>query len=144
MTSTIRLPYDRWPQYNRRLRDVIAAMSPDQLAIRPAPDLWPIWATVGHTAGSRVYWLCEVVYGLTTSAGMIGLIVSMVGGVLAAVVAMLVGVAGGASIWIGLVGGVAVLVALIAYGYVTVESVQSSVPARFPTPGTPEVRPDPE
>lgn len=61
MTSSIRLPYDRWPQYNRRLRDVIAAMSPDQLAIRPAPDLWPIWATVGHTAGSRVYWLCEVV-----------------------------------------------------------------------------------
>ena len=61
MTSSIRLPYDRWPQYNRRLRDVIAAMSPDQLAIRPAPDRWPIWATVGHTAGSRVYWLCEVV-----------------------------------------------------------------------------------
>lgn len=32
-------------------------------------------------------------------------------------------------------GGVAVLVALIAYAYVSVESVQSSVTARFPTPG---------
>ena len=79
----------------------------------------------------------QIVYGLTTSAGMIGLIVAMVGGVLAAVVAMLVGVAGGASIWIGLVGGVAVLVALIAYGYVSVGSVQASVTARFPTPETP-------
>jgi uncharacterized damage-inducible protein DinB len=61
MTSSIRLPYDRWPQYNRRLRDVIGAMTPDHLAIRPSPDGWPIWATVGHTAAARVYWLCEVV-----------------------------------------------------------------------------------
>ncbi len=60
-TATIRPFYDRWPQYNRRLRDVIAAMSDAQLAIRPSPELWPIWATVGHTAGTRVYWLCGVV-----------------------------------------------------------------------------------
>ena len=58
---TIRLVYDMWPQYHRRLRDVIAAMSPEQLAIRPSPDGWPIWATVGHTAGMRVYWLCDVI-----------------------------------------------------------------------------------
>ena len=59
--STIRTAYDRWPQYNRRLRDVIAGMTPEQLAIRPSPDLWPIWATVGHTAAARVYWLCQVI-----------------------------------------------------------------------------------
>jgi uncharacterized damage-inducible protein DinB len=35
-------------------------MSPEQLAIRPAPDNSPIWATVAHTAGARVYWLCGV------------------------------------------------------------------------------------
>ena len=52
--------YDLWPQVNRRLRDVIAAMSDEQLAIRPAPERWPIWATAGHTAGVRVYWLCMV------------------------------------------------------------------------------------
>lgn len=77
----------------------------------------------------------QIVYGLTTSAGMLGLIVSMVGGVLAAVVAMLLGVAGAASMWIGVVAGVAVLAALIAYAYFSIESVQSSVTARFPTPG---------
>ena len=56
----IRPFYDRWPQYNRRLTDIVGAMSDEQLAIRPAPDRWPIWATVGHTAGARVYWLCTV------------------------------------------------------------------------------------
>lgn len=59
-TSSIRPFYDRWPQYNQRLRDVIAAMTDEQLAIRPSPERWPIWATVGHTAGMRVYWLCEM------------------------------------------------------------------------------------
>ena len=59
--SMIRPAYDMWPQYNRRLREVIGAMSPEQLDIRPSPDLWPIWGTVGHTAGTRVYWLCHVI-----------------------------------------------------------------------------------
>jgi uncharacterized damage-inducible protein DinB len=58
---TIRPAYEMWPQYNRRLREVVGAMTAEQLAIRPSPDLWPIWATVGHTAGARVYWLCDVV-----------------------------------------------------------------------------------
>ena len=57
---SIRPFYDRWPQYNRRLREIIAAMTDEQLAIRPSPERWPIWATVGHTAGTRVYWLCAV------------------------------------------------------------------------------------
>src|SRR6185503_18267104 len=60
-TQSIRLFYDRWPQYNQRLRDVIAAMTDEQLAISASPEGMPIWAIVGHTAGMRVYWLCEVV-----------------------------------------------------------------------------------
>ena len=59
--TTIRHAYDMWPQYNRRLREVIGAMTDEQLAIRPSPDLWPIWASVGHTAGARVFWLCDIV-----------------------------------------------------------------------------------
>ena len=50
-----------WPQYNRRLRERMATMTDEELAIRPAPDLLPIWAAIGHTAAMRVYWLCEVV-----------------------------------------------------------------------------------
>jgi hypothetical protein len=57
---SIRLFYDRWPQYNRRVVEVIRPMTPEQLAVRPAPDLFPVWATVGHTAAMRVYWLCGI------------------------------------------------------------------------------------
>ena len=56
----IRQFYDRWPQYNRRLTEVVAALTDEQLAIKPGPERWPIWATVGHTAAMRLYWLCSV------------------------------------------------------------------------------------
>jgi hypothetical protein len=36
--TTIRPAYSMWPQYNRRLRDVVAAMTEDQLAIRCPGD----------------------------------------------------------------------------------------------------------
>jgi uncharacterized damage-inducible protein DinB len=58
---SIRTFYDMWPQYNERITTVISGMSDEQLAVRPSPDGWPVWATVGHTAGGRVYWLCGVV-----------------------------------------------------------------------------------
>jgi uncharacterized damage-inducible protein DinB len=56
--QSIRPFYDRWPAYNRRMVEVVRAMSPDELAIRPGPDRWPLWATIAHTAGVRAYWLC--------------------------------------------------------------------------------------
>jgi uncharacterized damage-inducible protein DinB len=61
MSTTIRIAYSMWPQYNRRVRDVVGALTDEQLAIRPAPALLPIWASVSHTAAMRVYWLCAVV-----------------------------------------------------------------------------------
>ena len=56
---TIQPAYSTWSHYNRRLRDVVAAMTDEQLALRPSPDRWPIWATVGHLACQRVFWLCD-------------------------------------------------------------------------------------
>lgn len=63
---TIRPAFSMWPQYNRRLRDIVAAMTDEQLAMPqlghgpgPSPERWPIWATVGHTACQRVFWLCD-------------------------------------------------------------------------------------
>jgi uncharacterized damage-inducible protein DinB len=58
---SIRRFYDRWPQYNRRLTEVVGAMTDEQLAIESGPDRMSIWATVGHTAAMRTYWLCGVV-----------------------------------------------------------------------------------
>jgi uncharacterized damage-inducible protein DinB len=58
--SPIRRFYNGWDTYNERIVEVVRELSDGQLQIRPAPSRWPIWATVGHTAGARVYWLCGV------------------------------------------------------------------------------------
>ena len=56
---TIRPAYSLWPEYDRRLREVVSGLTAVQLAIRPSPERWPMWATVGHLACQRVYWLCD-------------------------------------------------------------------------------------
>jgi hypothetical protein len=57
---TIRLAYPRWPHYDRQLRDVVAGLTEDQLAVQPSPERWPLWASIGHLACQRVFWLCVV------------------------------------------------------------------------------------
>jgi hypothetical protein len=56
---TIRPAYSKWSDYNRALRDVVASLTEDQLATQPSPDRWPLWASVGHLACQRVFWLCD-------------------------------------------------------------------------------------
>ena len=34
-------------------------MTEEHLAIQPTPERWPLWASVGHTACQRVFWLCD-------------------------------------------------------------------------------------
>jgi DinB family protein len=41
---------------NQRLREVVAAMTDEQLALQPSPERWPPWASVGHLACQRVFW----------------------------------------------------------------------------------------
>jgi hypothetical protein len=57
--GAIRPAYDSWPDLNRRLRGVVASMTDEQLALRPSPERWPLWASVGHLACQRVFWLCD-------------------------------------------------------------------------------------
>lgn len=59
MTSSIRPAYSKWPDYNRRLVDVVRSLTEAQLAIQPAAGRWPLWATIGHAACQRVFWLCD-------------------------------------------------------------------------------------
>jgi hypothetical protein len=56
---TIRPAYSKWPDYNRRFRDIVAGLTDEQLALTPGPERWPIWATIGHAACQRVFWLCD-------------------------------------------------------------------------------------
>ena len=52
--------YEGWRIAQERLVERIGALSPEALALRAAPHLWPIWAITAHTAGVRPYWLCHV------------------------------------------------------------------------------------
>jgi uncharacterized damage-inducible protein DinB len=55
---SIRAAFDVWPDYNRRLAELVGGLSDEQLRLRPSPERWPLWATVGHLACQRVFWLC--------------------------------------------------------------------------------------
>ncbi|MDQ3690927.1 MAG: DinB family protein [Chloroflexota bacterium] len=61
MSSTsIRPAYSNWPRYNQVLRDVVGGLTVEQLAMRPSSsERWPLWATIGHAACQRVFWLCD-------------------------------------------------------------------------------------
>jgi uncharacterized damage-inducible protein DinB len=56
---SIRPAYDSWPKVNDRLRDAVARLTHEQLALQPGSDRWPLWASVGHLACQRVFWLCD-------------------------------------------------------------------------------------
>lgn len=52
--------YAGWHLANQSLIAAIAPLSADQLALPVGSASWPIWASVSHLAGTRVYWLCHV------------------------------------------------------------------------------------
>jgi uncharacterized damage-inducible protein DinB len=61
MTESIRPFYADWAGYNRRTVEGIARLSAEDLALAGTGfTQWPIWATFGHAAGTRVFWLCHV------------------------------------------------------------------------------------
>jgi hypothetical protein len=73
-------------------------------------------------------------YALTTSGGMIGLITSMVGGVLAGILALMFGASGGLSVWIGVLGAVLVLGGVFMYASGRVVRNQAGLATMFPSP----------
>ena len=58
--------YGDWLLYNELVIEALRTMSTAELGLRvPSADPtsstgWPIWAIAGHTAGTRVFWLCAV------------------------------------------------------------------------------------
>ena len=50
--------YSSWPRLNRVLRDTVSTLTDERLARQPSPERWPLWATIGHAACQRVFWLC--------------------------------------------------------------------------------------
>ncbi len=65
---------------------------------------------------------------------MIALITSMVGGVLAAVLSLIIGVSGGLAVWVGVGGGVLVFAILYGLTAGSVTRHQEKLTALFPAP----------
>ncbi len=59
MAQTIRPAFSDWPRLNDALIELVSRLSPEQLLTRPSPERWPLWATIGHLACQRVFWLCD-------------------------------------------------------------------------------------
>ena len=59
MAAVIRPAYSKWPDYNQRLRDAVGALTDEDLLLKPTPERWPLWATLGHALCQRVFWLCD-------------------------------------------------------------------------------------
>jgi hypothetical protein len=117
-----------------RLRHAYTQMAPIITPYLTTPthdDLDAVTTVYGPISDSMAG---QVLYGLSTSAGMVGLIVSLVAGVLTTVIAMLLGVVGGTALWIGTGGGVLALVAIVIYTWRTVEAERARFPVLFPTP----------
>ena len=76
----------------------------------------------------------DIVYGLTTSGGMIGLITSMVGGVFVAVAALLVGATGGWALAAGIIGTAVIVGVVTAATFGAVPREQATLEVLFPTP----------
>ena len=91
-------------------------------------------ASVVVSYGSPAGGLSGIVYGLTTSGGMIGLITSMVGGVLAAVLGLITGLSAAAGVWIGLGGGALVFLGLLVMSLRMTEPELARLEALFPSP----------
>jgi hypothetical protein len=58
-SGSIRPAYTDLPRLNALLRNRVATLTPEQLAIQPGPGRWPLWATIGHLACQRVFLLCD-------------------------------------------------------------------------------------
>jgi hypothetical protein len=76
-------------------------------------------------------------YGLTTSGGMIGLILAMVGGVWTAVMALLLGLSGTPALLVGIGGSLVVFGVLVGLTVGRVPKEQEKLTALFPTPAAP-------
>ena len=107
-----------------------------------APLLAPYLSTATHDDADSVIAdyaspdsaVAQVWYALTTSLGMIGLIVAMLGGVLVCVINLLIGLATEVAVWIGLASALVIFLAMVAITRRDILRNQAALETRFPAP----------
>ncbi len=107
-----------------------------------APNVRPFFTSGSHddvdgvmrSYGYAVQGGNDLIQGLSTSGGMVGLIVTFVGGLLVAAVALLVGLSAMGALIAGVVGAVVVFAVAARWALGLVAHSQETVETRFPTP----------
>jgi hypothetical protein len=118
-----------------RIRHAYVQLAPgiDRFLTSPTHDDIP--AVVAAYGPGPQTLLSTISYGLTTSLGMIGMIVSMLAGVLAGVLALAVGATSGVVVMLIGIGAAAfVFIGLLALTLQRVPRSQAALGVRFPTP----------
>ncbi len=54
--STLHVMYENWRAYHEKLRDCIAPLTNEQLALQPAAHMWPLSQIVQHIISVRAGW----------------------------------------------------------------------------------------
>jgi uncharacterized damage-inducible protein DinB len=54
--STLEVFYESWRGYHEKLRDCVAALTSEQLAVQPAAHMWPLGQMVQHIISVRAGW----------------------------------------------------------------------------------------
>jgi Protein of unknown function (DUF664) len=54
--STLDVIYESWRGYQEKLRECVAPLTAAQLALQPAPHLWPLGQLVQHIISVRAGW----------------------------------------------------------------------------------------
>ena len=74
--STLEVIYENWRGYQEKVRDCIAPLTDEQLALQPAPHMWPLGQIVQHMISVRAGWFSgtmqdddEVMYTYMSSWG---------------------------------------------------------------------------
>lgn len=97
-------------------------------------DMRGILSTYGEPTGEHPSFFLGFLHSLTTTNGMVGMITSVIGGILGAVVVLLVGAPPGVAIGVGLATFAALFLGLSRAGYRNFSSFGARLGARFPTP----------
>lgn len=66
---TLDIFYRSWKDYQDTLKQAIAPLTPEQLALRTAPDLRSVEEIVAHVISSRVHWFCDFLSEMSTMPG---------------------------------------------------------------------------
>jgi hypothetical protein len=109
--------------------------------IQAAPMLKPYFSTATHDdIGSVVVdyaaptgLLGSLAYGMSTSLGMVGLVVAMVGGVEVGVISLLVGADIGTAVWAAVAGASLVFLVLVVSTLVRIPRAQATLEPHFPS-----------